>query len=49
MISFIHWHNKRLCLQFCFVDSELYRILCLFEALRPGQYFFSHFGMASWV
>ena len=25
------------------------RNVCLFEALRPGQQFFSHFGTASWV
>ena len=23
--------------------------VCLFEALCPGQQFFSHFGTASWV
>ena len=24
-------------------------VVCLFEVLRPGQQFFSHFGTASWV
>ena len=35
------------------LTAELYKIVCLFvclsEALRPGQQFFSHFGTASWV
>ena len=29
-----------------FGDNYLF---VLFEALHPGQQFFSHFGMASWV
>ena len=28
---------------------DFFRFICLFEALRLGQQFFSNFGMASWV
>ena len=31
------------------LDSRKSLFVCLFEALCPGQQFFSHFGTASWV
>ena len=34
---------------FAHIKTMMDSIVCLFEALRPAQQFFSHFGTASWV
>ena len=41
--------NKKLNIHVVGGTLSFTKFVCLFEALRPSQQFFSHFGSASWV